>query len=95
MCTWTPARIGLADTRDGASPAYHPAVTFQTIRFDDSRAGLTFPTLLGYPEEVGLFGPNVEFQVVPEPSAVALTLVSGALLFVYKCRTRAAKRESC
>jgi hypothetical protein len=67
-----PDRIGLSDVRQGGAAVYNDAVTFERIRFDDSLSGLIYPELVGFPEERGSFGPNVEFEIVPEPSTIVL-----------------------
>jgi hypothetical protein len=73
--------IGISRTFEGAAPTYNSAVTFDTVRFDDSLTGLTFPTILEFPAYLGEFGPNMEFDIVsaPEPSACLLFL-SGLIL---------------
>lgn len=65
--------VGISRTWDGGSPNYHPAVTFDTIRFGDSISGLSYPELTGSPDvNLGLFGPNAHFVMVPEPATVML-----------------------
>jgi hypothetical protein len=83
-------RIGLSRTWENASPVYNSAVSFNVIRFGDSVSELTFPDLLGFPDvELGQFGPNAEFSIVPEPSASVLLCFSLVCLFlVRRCLQR-------
>ncbi len=75
--------IGISRTFEGAAPTYNPTVTFDTVLYDDSLTGLTFPTLQEGPAYLGEFGPNMEFEIVstPEPS-VCLLFLSGLILIV-------------
>jgi hypothetical protein len=78
--------IGISRTWEGANPTYNSAVTFDTVRFDDSLTGLTFPTMLEYPVYLGEFGPNMEFEIVPEPSSRLLLLFGFIFIVAHKCR---------
>jgi hypothetical protein len=80
-----PDRIGLSDVRQGGAAVYNDAITFERIRFDDDRSGLIYPELVGFPEERGSFGPNLQFEIVPEPSTI---LVLGLGLAVLAFRGR-------
>jgi hypothetical protein len=95
-------RIGLSRTWENASPVYNSAVSFNVIRFGDSVSGVTFPDLLGFPDvELGQFGPNAEFALVPEPSTTVLLCSSLVCTFLVRrlsaaahCRTQRRSAKS-
>jgi uncharacterized protein DUF4082 len=60
--------------------AIDPSFTYLGSRFITTSGGLTFPTGVYPGLDIGWFGPNLQAQVVPEPSALALIVVGAFVL---------------
>jgi hypothetical protein len=60
-------------------------VSFVSMRVLGSPGGITFPTL-SYPQDVGEFGPDFMFTLVPEPTVFSLFGFGAAALVVFRPR---------
>lgn len=65
----------VARTFENADPIFNAAVTPGGERFGAAPSTLTFPSYSGGAPELGDFGPNMMFDVVPEPSILCLSAV--------------------
>ena len=84
-----PDPFGISRSYENASPIYNPAVTFDATRYGYSTSGLSFPDNMGFPGvDLGTFGPNAEFDLVPEPSATALSIVALIVSSLFASRAR-------
>jgi hypothetical protein len=75
-------KIGESRTYEGVHPVYNPAITFDAVRFGDSMSGLSFPIYTDQDTDLGMFGPSLEFELVPEPSTWVLVALGSCLIFI-------------
>jgi len=77
-------RFLIARTYENANPIFDAAVTPGLERFGTDPSTLTFPSFSDGSPNLGDFGPNMMFTVVPEPSVLCLIGLCGAYFFIYR-----------